>query len=240
MPTFRHGKSTAIMFNTYDMSAYLNETSSSTSVETAETTAFGNSAKTYITGLKDATMSASGMFEGSVDGTDAVFSAVVGSAADNVVTIFPEGISAVGNRSSMAAGKLTSYETTSPVGDVVTVSIEVQANGGRDSGVMLLGSSVSATGNGTSVDNAASSLNGGVGHLHVPLNTRNGTAVIKVQHSTDNSTWVDLITFGTVPASTTDAERVEVTGTVNRYIRANYTINGSTGAETVYLAFARR
>lgn len=240
MPTFRHGKSASILFNEFDMSSYLNDASNSTSIETAETTAFGASAKSYIVGLTDATTSLSGMFEGLAGGTDAVFSSVVGSSTTNVLTVFPEGVSATGNRASLTAGRLTSYETTSPVGDVVSCSIEVQATGGRAFGVMLAGSSISATANGSSVDNAALTSNGGVGHIHVPTNTRNGTVVVKVQHSVDNSTWVDLITFATVAISTATSERVEVTGTVNRYIRAIYTVNGATGAATVYVAFARR
>jgi hypothetical protein len=39
------------------------------SIETAETTTFGSSAKSYITGLTDATVSLSGKFDATADGT---------------------------------------------------------------------------------------------------------------------------------------------------------------------------
>lgn len=240
MPTFRHGKSSVILFNNYNVSEYLNNASSVATVETAETTTFGSSAKSYITGLQDSGVTLSGMFEGGASGTDAIFTGVLGSDAVNIVSFYPEGVSTVGNRVILAQGRLVSYETTSPVGDVVSCSIDLQTTGGRNSGVMLVGSNITATGSATSVDNSASSANGGVAHLHVPANSRNGTIVVKVQHSSDNSTWVDLITFATVPTSTLDNERVEVSGTVNRYTRANYTVSGSTGSADVYVAFARR
>uniref|UniRef100_UPI003BB56F59 hypothetical protein n=1 Tax=Thermoanaerobacterium sp. DL9XJH110 TaxID=3386643 RepID=UPI003BB56F59 len=77
----------------------------------------------------------------------------------------------------------------------------------------------SADGNGTTVDNAASSSNGAVAHLHVTGFTGLSNAVIKVTHSTDNfsSSDVDLITFSTVSGLT--SQRSTVTGTVNRYVR---------------------
>jgi hypothetical protein len=54
---FVHGKNTAVYYNGSNLSSYFNEASMSQDVETAETTAFGDSAKTYITGLKDGTCS---------------------------------------------------------------------------------------------------------------------------------------------------------------------------------------
>jgi hypothetical protein len=240
MPSFVHGKSAVILFNGYDVSPFMRDTSSATTIETVETTAFGSSAKSYIVGKIDAGVSMGGMFEGDTSGSDAIFSALVGVEADNIVSIFPSGVGTVGNRAMLVAGKLVSYETTSPVGDVVSCSVEIQSNDGRDNGVMLAGSSISATGSGSSVDNTTSSTNGGVAHLNIPVNDRNGTIVVKVQHSSDNSTWVDLVTFSTVSSSTVASQRVEVTSTINRYIRANYTVNGSSGSATVYVAFARR
>ena len=51
MPTFRHGKSVKVFVDEFDFSSYFNDVSVSTTVETAETSTFGSSAKEYITGL---------------------------------------------------------------------------------------------------------------------------------------------------------------------------------------------
>ena len=62
MPTFLHGKTTAVLVDQFDLSTYFNNVDFSMSLDTAETTAFAASAKAYIPGLKDATLSLSGMF----------------------------------------------------------------------------------------------------------------------------------------------------------------------------------
>ena len=96
-----------------------------------------------------------------------------------------------------------------------------------------------ATGNSASVDNSASSANGGSGYIQVTAETGSSpTAAVKIQHSADDTTFVDLITFTT--ASTVSAERITVSGTVNRYLRVARTIGGSSTPTITYMvAFAR-
>lgn len=242
MPTFRHGKNTVVLVDQYDLSGFYKESTTSRSIETSDTTAFGNSAKTYISGLKDGTMNLSGMFDGSVNAVDQVMSAALGSV-DNVVTVQIEGNTA-GTVAHMLATQQTSYEVSSPVGDVVSVTSQLQADGGLESGRVLAPATVvttATTTNGTAVDNAAATTNGGVAHVHVSANANLGTTTIKVQHSVDNSTWVDLVTFATVATTIKTAQRVEVAAgtTVNRYLRSQIT-TANTGSITTTVAFARR
>lgn len=237
---FRHGKNTKVLFGVTDVSGYLNESTVSETVDTAETTTYGKSAKTYIVGQADGTLSLNGLFEGSASAADAIFQAAIGNDSGLPVTVATEGLSA-GSRVSLAKAKQVSYEITSPVADVVSTSAEVQADGGVDRGISLNDlASVSATANGTGQDNSASTTNGGVAQLHVTANTRNGNTTIKVQHSSDNAVWADLATFTVVGSSTTTSERSEVAGTVNRYLRSQHTLAGSTGAITYHASFARR
>ena len=91
-----------------------------------------------------------------------------------------------------------------------------------------------------SVDNSASSANGGFGILHVPTNSvSGGTTTIKIQHSANDSTWADLISFTAVGASTKTSQLSAVSGTVNRYLRATASTAGSSGSITYMLSFAR-
>lgn len=237
---FRHGKNTALFYNGANLTSYFNEASVSQDVETAETTAFGNDAKTYITGLKDGTLSGSGMFDGAAGAVDETLSGVIGAAAADVVTLAPDGAVA-GRRSYSMAARETSYEVSSPVGDVVSISLEVQADGGVDRGILLAAnSSVSASGQSASQDESAATTNGATAYLHVTANTRNGAGTYKVQHSTDNVTFVDLVTFSSVSASATGGERIAVTGTVNQYVRSEHVPGGSTGTVTYTIALARK
>jgi len=239
---FIHGKSAQILHGAYNLSSFLNDASASADVEVAETTAFGSSAKTYIVGLKDGTVSASGMFDGAASATDEVLSASIGSDTLAPVTIGYDGTT-LGNRVTILKAKTTSYEVSTPVGDVVAVSYSAQADGGLDQGVSLAAlASVSATTTGSSHDNSASSANGGVAQLHVTANSRDADATIKVQHSADNSTFADLATFTVVATTVTTSERVIVASgtTVNRYLRAVNTLASGTGSITYQVSFARR
>ena len=240
MPTFAHGKNVNVFINEFDFSTYFNDVSATSTVETAETSAFVSSAKEYIVGLVDGTVSLSGMFDGTTTGTDVVFSTVLGSTTKQNVIVAPSGHSN-GATAIVLEADDTSYEVSGAVADVVQTSAEFQSSDGVEHGKILSsGTAISSTGNGTSVDNALSSANGGVGFLSVPTNTRNGNITVKVQQSADNSTFTDLITFTVVTSTQKTFERVEVTGTVARYLRVNYTVAGSTGTATPVVAFARR
>jgi hypothetical protein len=240
MPTFAHGKNVNIFVNEFDFSTYFNDVSATSSIETAETTAFGSSAKEYIVGLQDGTVSLSGMFDGTTTGTDVVFSAVLGSTTKQLVVVAPSGNS-VGATAIVLEADNTSYEVSGAVADVVQTSAEFQSSDGVEHGrILSSGTAVTTTGNGTSVDNGAASTNGGVGFVSVPTNTRNGNITVKVQQSADNSTFTDLITFTEVTSTQKTSQRVEVAGAVARYLRVNYTVAGSTGSATPVVAFARR
>lgn len=239
MPTFRHGKRTAVLLNGTDMSPFLNEATTTQEIETAETTTFADQDKTYIVGLSDGTISTSGLFDSSAGASDAVLSGLI-ATEDNTFTVLPEGTVA-GTRSIIANGQMTSYEISSPVADVVAISAEVQADGGLYTGVALNGLQVvSASGVSGSVDHGSATGNGALANLHVTANDRDGATTIKVQDSADGSTWADLITFTSVSASATGGESITSTGTVNRYLRAEHTLAGSSGSVTYHVSVARR
>ena len=243
MPTFRHGKNVNVFLDEYDFSTYFNNVSASTTIDTAETSAFGTSAKSYVVGHRDGTVSLSGMFEATESvGTDQFFATALGSATKIKLIVAPEG-NLVGAGAIVLVADDTSYEVSSAIADIVQASAEFQSTDAVEHGKILSsGSAISTTGNGTGVDNALATTNGGAGFLSVPVNTRNGNITVKIQHSADDSTFADLVTFTVVSSSTITSEKIEVAAgtTVNRYLRVNYTVAGSTGSATPVVAFTRR
>ena len=130
MPTFRHGKSTVFKVDNNagtltDISNTLTDVSFPQSVDTAETSAFGASAKSYVVGLTDATLSVSGNFDATVD---AHLAAIVGKADSVSFEYGPEGSTATFVKYTGEA-LLTSYEKSGAIGDVVTYSAEFQITG---------------------------------------------------------------------------------------------------------------
>lgn len=127
---FVHGKSAVFKVDDSggtlrDLSSYLEEVSFPRSVETAETTTFGNNAKTYITGLSDATISITGLFDATADG---YLAGVIGASATLSFEYGPAG-STAGNVKYSGECILTSYEVSAPVGDKVSASAEFQVSG---------------------------------------------------------------------------------------------------------------
>lgn len=231
--SFTHSKDSRFAFGSSALAAYLTGYTTSTSTDTADTTPLAESARTYVAGLSDSTITATGLFESLYD-TAAV--AALGAANGSPVTVAPEGF-AVGSPVLVVAGREISYELTSAVGEVVGANVSIQGDGRFDAGVSLADlSEVTAGGNGTAHTAAAGTSNGGVATIHVTACT--GTLTVKIQHSTNNSTWSDLVTFTAATAAT--SERVTVTGTVNRYLRASWTLTGAGAAATFTTSFARR
>lgn len=249
MPTFIHGKGTSVLLDEFDLSSYFNSADVSQTTETAETTAFGATSKSYLVGLRDGTLSLSGMWAADTDGSDEELSAILGSATTPIVTVqYNSGT--IGNRATLAKAHETSYSVSSPVADVVTITADFNASTdstanltlGIAQGVQLTtGSAIAfgSLGDLASADGAASSANGGMGNIHVTANTLDAACTIKIQDSTDDSTFADLITFSAVSAATKTTEQKAVTGTVNRYLRATASSAATSGSITFHVAFAR-
>jgi len=239
--SFKHGKNTAVLVAQYDISAYLNEVSSSQSIETADTSTFGTAAKTYVVGQNDGTLSFSGLFDGAAGAIAEIFEDIIDNDSTPVITIAPDGGLVIGSKATLAQAKQTSYEVSAPVSDVVSLSGEFQVTDGLRGGVLLAANTAhTTTTNGTSVDGGASTSLGARANLHVTANTRDAGTVIKVQHSADDSTWADLMTFATVAATTLTSETVTATGTINRYLRVQTTAASGTGSITYTLSLSRR
>lgn len=234
---FNHGSQARALCNGYDLSAYLKSVSIAGTNDMADTTALSDTAKSYIGGLHDATLTAEGMFDPTAGRSDTVLQAALDNAAA-IWTHFPAG-TAIGARGRGLEGFDTSYDITTAVDDAALVTAEAQSSTGPE-GVAVHRSGGTVTGGGTATaqDNTASSANGGVAFLQA-LSLNGGTAVVVVQHSSDDITYTDLITFPNVTSATAPlADRVAATGTVQRYTRATWTVTG--GTADFIVAFGRK
>lgn len=234
--SFQHGKDTAVLVDEYDLSAYFNQVNASRQIQAVNTTTFVNSgAKGYIAGLESGSISIQGLYDGAANAVDEVMDSAIG--AESVITVGLNGVTTLGDTTVMCKGENVSYQIRGTTQDAVRITVGGTVDGGvRTSGVILQPlEAETTTFNGTSVDSGASSAFGGVAHLHVTAFS--GTSgVIKIQDSANDSAWADLITFSTVNA--VGAQRVEVAGTVDRYLRFAITSDSFTSM-TVACSFAR-
>lgn len=229
-PTFIHGKSAVVYQDGNDLTGYLRSISNSAEVEAAESTTFADDDKTYVPGLADATLSAEGLFDSTFDGN---LQTITGSGTKSVWSVYPGG-DAIGSSGRGYSLDITSAERSADIGDVVMVSVEGQSSVGTErltSHKEL--AQVTTSGTATAVDGGASSASGGVAYLHATA--ASGTVVVKIQHSSDNITFADYLTVGTVTAA--GAIRASDTATVNRYTRLVYT--ATSGTATFVCGFGR-
>ena len=128
MPTFVHGKSTFFSIDdtggsVRDISDTLTSVDFPETIDTAETTAFGATSKSYIVGLRDATISVSGLWDATVDGY------FIGTEPATRSFVFGPAGNTSGYVKYSGECILTSYSVSSPVADVDTYSADFQVTG---------------------------------------------------------------------------------------------------------------
>lgn len=133
---FVHGKTSKFSIDNaagspVDISAYCDDISFSRNLDTAEVSTFGDSAKEYLIGMSDATISVSGKFDADGASTvDAVLSGILGASATSSFEYVPGGGS-IGSSNPGYQGEcwLTSYEVSGSIGDAVSFSADFQVTG---------------------------------------------------------------------------------------------------------------
>jgi hypothetical protein len=128
MPTFAHGKSTDFALDdtggtSRSLANTLTDVSFPQTIDTAETTAFGSSNKSYIVGLKDGSFSVSGLWDATIDGY------ISGTEPASRSFIYGPAGSTSGNVKYTGECILTNYSVSNPVGDVVSYTLDLQITG---------------------------------------------------------------------------------------------------------------
>jgi len=189
------------------------------------------------TGMRKATLEQTGAF---FDTTAAgIHDAMSGLPATERLVVWAVPGNTIGAIFSAVKGAFTlSYGVLSTIGKLTKANVKYAVTGQLDEGVILqaLGQQTVDWTN-TAVDNAVSSANGGVGYLQVTQLAGLTGFVGKIRHSTDNVSFVDLVTFVNVTAAPA-AQRIAVAGTINRYVRFEGDVTGA-GTITAFAGFTR-
>lgn len=220
---FSHGKSSGVYINGYNLSPYLQSVNPQMSAETAEVSTFGSTSKSFIPGIKDATLSADGFWTGLAAQADVILRTALGGSGR--WTWWPAG-DAIGSRGYGAETLINAFSCMATLDDAVRITAAAQATGyGAESLVSLRAlAQATVSWTGTAVDNGASSALGGSAYLQVTAAT--GTIEISIRHSNDNFSADDTELVAFTPATGVTSERVAFAGTVKRYVRGVATLAG--------------
>lgn len=126
--SFIHGKNTVFKIDDSggtlrDISAYCNSVSFPRSADTAETSTFSVSSKTFVAGLKGATISVEGKWDSTVDG---YLDGIVG--VEGTFEYGPQG-STAGNIKYTGECICTGYEPSGDIGDAGKFTASFQVTG---------------------------------------------------------------------------------------------------------------
>jgi len=230
---FQPGWRAAVLVGAYDLTDDLTGYGTDHSRMLDDVTTLGHQDKVWLPTLGEGGISLPGIYNPAVNRNDAVFHNADGSPL--LVTGGPAGLLTIGERVDMIRGYINDSERSSTPARAVRISAGMVASDAKYGGVLLQPNVSRTTGaNYASVHNLASSAFGAVAFLHVVAFTGT-TATVKVQHSTNDSAWSDLITFTAATGIT--SEKASVAGTINRYSRVN--LAGTFSSITFAVGFAR-
>jgi predicted secreted protein len=128
---FNHGSKASFQVNDgtslRDLSSYLTSVSFPQTVDTAEVSTLGATSKSYIVGLKDATISIEGIYDPTADG---YLNTIAGLTTATAFEYYPNG-TPVGSTKPKFSGNciLTSYEVSAPVDGAASFTAEFQVSG---------------------------------------------------------------------------------------------------------------
>jgi hypothetical protein len=245
---FAHGSSTVVLVNEKVVSSEISGWTMSHRRAVSEVTTVGQTAgsagASFVPGLMSGTLGLRGPEQlDSTTGLQVELQAAIGVDNNILVTCLPEGV-AIGKPAFFAVADPTDYAVDATVADAVAVVFGAQADESVEMGYTIHAlAAETVDGNGTAVDRGASPITpttrGLVAAIHVTAYSGLTSAALKIQHSTDNSTWADLVAFTLVTGLTQERVKVATGTTVNRYLRVVTDVTG-TGSVTFLVAAAPR
>lgn len=235
-----NANNTTVLYDNTALAAYLRSVGLTYQDAMLDATTLADSSMVNFPGLSSQSFTMTGLFD-SATGAGTVLDEItsrLGSETAVATTVSPNGFTA-GNSAWLLPALTVDYQVSSTVADLVPFTLNLGAGASAGVGICLTDlAAQTATGNGTSQDNSASTANGAVAHLHITaVSGTTPSMTVIVQHSTNNSTWSTLGSFSA--ATAVGSQTLQISGTVNRYVRASFTISGTTPSFTTLVALSR-
>lgn len=236
-----HGKGTTVLVDGYNLSAFLSGSDFGYESEPADDTCYGDSDRFFIGGLGNGSVALDGKYDSVAAGSDVVLQGLR-TVEGAGITIAYEGL-AIGARTRFARVVETSVGVSAPVGDIVVINAEFQATLGAFPGASLHAlTAETVTGFGASVDGTAATTGGWAAILHATgFSGAAATITGKLADSADNSVFADVANGGFTARTTVGSQVIYGAPgvTLRRYVRAAWTISGTTPSITFHVSLAR-
>jgi hypothetical protein len=236
------GKNGCVYINGYNLSDNFQSMEFGRTQEVFEANSFRSTAKRFVDGLPDATITGEGLWDPAAGQMDNVVDDALSIGGNHTIIYLPGGdsfgIAGYGTR-----GIITDHSISGSTDDAVATSFEAQPTVGRERLLVLnpLSPSLTTTTTTSHIDNGAATASGGAGYLMVTDGTGFGSIDVTIEMD-DNSGFASattLITFTSVTA-TNAHERIALAtdAAVEQYVRAVITFTGVSDAN-VFVGFHR-
>jgi len=211
-------------------------TSDSTNVEAGisydeiEAGAYASAGKSYLMGRGEGMIAFNGFFNKDTAGSHNALK-TLGTAKTAGVAWGNNAVPTIGDIAAGMPVNQFGYQVNSDLDGLIAAAAELKSTGtALEWGTLLANSTdLAATDSLDSHDNGASSANGAAAYLFLSGVTASDTIEVKIEDSTDDSSYSDLATF-TLDGSAIGGERITVAGTVNRYTRVTATVTDGSGS----------
>ena len=188
---------------------------------TIDTPTIDSAAMVRLQGQADGEITVTSWFD---DGTNLEHAAFSPLPTTDVQVLYCRGTAADSPAAGLVA-KQINYDGSKSQDKALSLNVQCLGQGTPvEWGVLLQAEATHASAtSSSSKDDSASSASGIAAYLQL-IDINSGSPTIKLQHSANNSSWSDLITFTAVSdGNEPTAERKEASGTVNRYLRVTST-----------------
>lgn len=230
-----HGKNTTVLFNSTDLSGYLNATDYSSDVDMSDVSTYGMGWKAFMAGLSDATVGFGGFYDPTLTALNSAIAVDSG-----VLTYSPGGGASIGDGARLVLVSGSSLTFSSPVGDVVAMGWDVQSEATVGIGQVLhpLGVDTNTT-TGAEKDDTAATTTGWMAHLHVTA-VSGGSWEVKLQDAAVTNTYSDVSGGAFTAATGATQQRLSSASgaTLRRFVRYVATRTGGSAGDTITFALA--
>lgn len=227
-----HGRHTQVYWAGYNLTGQSNALTARSNVDLPDVSCFGDVRKSTVVGMGMDEVAHRGFVTKTANQAHDVMDGRVGSA-DVLCANWGTAMGDYGVAGS--AMVLDRYQAQSDIAGAVPFDAtyhNLDDAPGMDWTRIIAGHASRSTADAGSVAHGTSTANGVRAYLQITTVTA-GTVTVVLQHSSDGSSWSDLITFA--EASDRSAQAGEASGTVEQYLRGNV----SGGTATFQLQAAR-
>ena len=227
-----------VVMDGFNFSSYFQSVEFKGDVDIKDSSNLGTTgAREYQPGLAERSVSGEGFFASGAAATslDANFESAFSSTANKLITIGQEGTTQ-GYPAIMMNTKQAKFDISTKVGELIMAKLDAKATLDGSIAAFALGkwiyqATLTGTVNGATYDNTGTTT-GYLATAHI-TDCDDGYTV-KLQHSTDGTTWADLVNFGKL--SNAGGQAFNTATSVNRYLRGIISASHAALTGKVWLA----